>query len=179
VGVSRVTERRGFETAVQDALRFDVKLMLEQAIAGRELECSVLGNRDGAERPRASRAGEIRPRHGFYSYAAKYLDEAGAELLVPAPLDAATEARVQELSLRVFDVLECDGMARVDFFLASDGQLFVNEINTLPGFTPISMYPKLWESSGLTYTGLVTRLVDLALDKHRQRAGLKRDYEMS
>lgn len=201
VGVSRVTERKGFETAVEDALRFDVKLMLEQAIVGRELECSVLGNRTAAPasakrsgllaprsersaaaaleagRPRASRVGEIRPRHGFYSYAAKYLDEAGAELLVPAPLDPATEASVQELALRVFDVLECDGMARVDFFLAPDGQIVVNEINTLPGFTPISMYPKLWEASGLSYTDLVTRLVELALDKHRQRAGLKRDFE--
>ncbi len=179
VGVSRVTERQGFESAVEDALRFDVKLMLEQAIAGRELECSVLGNRHGTARPRASRVGEIRPRHGFYSYAAKYLDEAGAELLVPAPLDAPTEARMQELSLRVFDVLECDGMARVDFFLAADGRIVVNEINTLPGFTPISMYPKLWEASGLSYTDLVTRLVELAVEKHGQRAALKRDYELA
>ena len=177
VGVSKVADRRGFESALEDALRYDAKLMIEQAVPGRELECSVLGNRQGPERPRASRVGEIRPRHGFYSYAAKYLDESGAELLIPAPLDAATEARIQELSLRVFDVLECDGLARVDFFLAADGRLVVNEINTLPGFTPISMYPKLWEASGLSYTDLVTRLVELAFEKHEQRAGLKRDFE--
>lgn len=178
VGVGKVTDRRGFETAVEDALRYDRKLMVEQTVPGRELECSVLGNRLGAEKPRASRVGEIRPRHAFYSYAAKYLDEGGAELLIPAPLDPGVEARVQELSLRVYRVLECDGLARVDFFLAADGRLVVNEINTLPGFTPISMYPKLWEASGLSYTDLVSRLVDLALERHRQRAGLKRDFDI-
>jgi D-alanine-D-alanine ligase len=138
----------------------------------------VLGNRDGARPPRASRVGEIRPRHAFYSYAAKYLDDNGAELLVPAPLDAATEARVQELALRVFHLLEADGLARVDVFLAADGRLVVNEINTLPGFTPISMYPKLWEASGVSYMDLVSTLVDLALEKHRQRAALKRDFDV-
>jgi D-alanine-D-alanine ligase len=122
--------------------------------------------------------GEIRPRHAFYSYAAKYLDDNGAELLVPAPLDAATEARVQELALRVFHLLEADGLARVDVFLAADGRLVVNEINTLPGFTPISMYPKLWEASGVSYMDLVSTLVDLALEKHRQRAALKRDFDV-
>ena len=178
VGVSRVGDRRSFETAVEAAFRYDSKLMIEEAMPGRELECSVLGNRDGAELPRASRVGEIRPRHGFYSYAAKYLDGQAAELLVPAPIDASTEARVQDLALRVFDVLEADGLARVDFFLAVDGRLAVNEINTLPGFTPISMYPKLWLATGLSYTDLVTRLVDLALEKHRQRNALKRDYDL-
>jgi D-alanine-D-alanine ligase len=178
VGVSRVTERRGFETSVEEALRYDSKLMIEEAVPGRELECAVLGNRDGANRPRASRAGEIRPRHAFYSYAAKYLDDNGADLLVPAPIDAAMEARVQELALRVFHVLEADGLARVDFFLAADGRLVVNEINTLPGFTPISMYPKLWEATGLSYTDLVSTLVDLALEKHSQRRALKRDFDV-
>ena len=179
VGVSRVSDRRGFESAVEAALKFDTKLMIEEAVPGRELECSVLGNRDGIERPKASRVGEIRPRHEFYSYEAKYLDDHGAELLIPAPIEAATEAKVQELALRVFDVLEADGLARVDVFLAADGRIVVNEINTLPGFTPISMYPKLWEASGISYTDLVTRLVDLALEKHRLRTGLKRDFDLN
>jgi D-alanine-D-alanine ligase len=178
VGISRVNDRRGFETAVEEAFRYDIKVMIEEAVPGRELECSVLGNRDGAERPQASRVGEIRPRHAFYSYAAKYLDDHGADLLVPAPIDIATEARVQELALRVFHLLEADGLARVDFFLVEDGRLIVNEINTLPGFTPISMYPKLWEATGLAYTDLVTRLVDLALEKHRQRKALKRNFDL-
>lgn len=178
VGVSRVTDRRGFETAVEEALRYDSKLMIEEAVPGRELECAVLGNRDGATPPRASRVGEIRPRHAFYSYAAKYLDDNGAELLVPAPIDVATEAQVQGLALRVFRLLEADGLARVDLFLANDERLVVNEINTLPGFTPISMYPRLWEATGVSYTELVSTLVDLALEKHRQRAALKRDFDL-
>jgi D-alanine-D-alanine ligase len=179
VGVSRVADRRGFEGAVEAALRYDVKLMIEQAVPGRELECAVLGNRDGKEPLRASRVGEIRPRHEFYSYAAKYLDESGAELLIPAPVDPATEAQVQEIALEVFRVLEADGLARVDVFLANDGRIVVNEINTLPGFTPISMYPKLWEASGISYTDLVSKLVDLALEKHRLRIGLKRDFDLN
>ena len=117
-------------------------------------------------------------RHGFYSYAAKYLDDDGAELIVPADLPPGVEERVQELSLRVFETLECDGMARVDFFIGEDGRILVNEINTLPGFTPISMYPKLWEASGLSYTDLLTRLVELALERHRRRGALKRVFDL-
>ena len=177
VGVSRVTSRAEFEQALAQAFRYDQKVLVEEAVPGRELECSVLGNRlSPTHAPRASLAGEIRPKRGFYSYAAKYLEADGAELLVPAPLDAATLARVQALALRVFDVLECDGMARVDFFLRPDGQLLVNEINTLPGFTPISMYPKLWEASGLPFPKLVTQLVELALEREAQRRALVRDY---
>jgi D-alanine-D-alanine ligase len=122
--------------------------------------------------------GEIIPRHDFYSYAAKYLDENGAELVVPARLPPGVEERVRELSLRVFDVMECEGMARVDFFLRDNGSLIVNEINTLPGFTPISMYPKLWEVSGLSYRQLLTRLVELALERHQRRARLTRLYDL-
>jgi len=179
VGVSKAEDRRGFETAVQDALRYDDKLMIEEAIAGREIECSVLGNRGSrANPPRASRPGEIMPRHAFYSYAAKYLDDHGADLAVPAALDAATEARIRDLALRVFEALECDGLARVDFFLRPDGQVLVNEINTLPGFTPISMYPKLWEASGVPYRELISRLVDLALERHQGRRALQRSVDL-
>jgi D-alanine-D-alanine ligase len=179
VGVSRVGDRPAFERALEDAFRYDSKLIVEEAVAGREIECSVLGNRHSRDNPpRASRPGEIVPRHGFYSYAAKYLDDHGADLLIPATLEPALEARVRELALRVFDVLECDGLARVDFFLRPDGQVLVNEINTLPGFTPISMYPKLWEASGLAYRDLISRLVDLALERHARRKALKRDFDL-
>jgi D-alanine-D-alanine ligase len=177
VGVSKVMDRRGFESALEEAFCYDDKLLVEEAVTGREIECSVLGNRHSTGfPPRASRTGEVVPRHAFYSYVAKYLDENGAELRVPAPIDAATELRIQGLALRVFDVLECDGLARVDFFLRPDGGIFINEINTLPGFTPISMYPKLWEISGLSYGELVSRLVDLALERHQRRQALQRSF---
>jgi D-alanine-D-alanine ligase len=178
VGVAKAADRREFEAAVQDALRYDDKLMIEEAVRGREIECSVLGNRGSRTHPpRASRPGEIVPRHAFYSYAAKYLDDRGAELAIPAQLDAAVEARIRALALRAFETLECDGLARVDFFLLPDGRALINEINTLPGFTPISMYPKLWEASGVSYRELITGLVDLALERHQGRRALARTYE--
>ncbi|MDH5751482.1 MAG: D-alanine--D-alanine ligase [Deltaproteobacteria bacterium] len=180
VGVSRVDDEEGYRAALEEAFRFDDKVVVEEALPGREVECSVLGNRHSETwPPRASRVGEIIPSqelYGFYSYAAKYLDDNGAQLLIPAPITPGEEQRVQELAVRVFEVLECDGLARVDFFLAQDGRVVVNEINSLPGFTPISMYPKLWEASGLSYTDLLTRLVELALERHARRAALARDF---
>lgn len=179
VGVSKVTSRQEFETAVEEAFRYDTKLVIEEAVPGREIECSVLGNRHSKDHPpRASKAGEIIPKHGFYSYAAKYLDDDGAALEIPAKLDPKTEQRIQELALRVFHVLECDGLARVDFFLRADGEVFVNELNSLPGFTPISMYPKLWEASGLSYRDLISALVELAQERHRQRMALTRNFRV-
>ena len=140
----------------------------------------MLGNRlGGSERPQASRPGEIIPGHDFYSYEAKYLDPDGAKLCLPAELDSATEERVRELAVQAFEVLECDGLARADFFLQEDGRLLVNEINTLPGFTKISMYPKLWEISGLPYPKLITRLVELGLERHNQGKALNRSYDLS
>ena len=180
VGVSRVEDRGDYFRALADAFSYGEKVVVEQEIEGREVECSVLGSRYSETcPPKASRAGEIRPRHGFYSYAAKYLDHDGAELIVPADLPPGVEERIQQLSLRAFETLECDGMARVDFFFADDGRILVNELNTLPGFTPISMYPKLWEASGLSYTDLLTRLVELALERQQRRGALKRDYDMN
>jgi D-alanine-D-alanine ligase len=155
--------------ALEFAFRFDRKVIIEQRIAGRELECSVLGN----DQPRASLPGEIVVRHpdGFYSYEAKYLDETGAELRIPAELTPAEVSAVQALALSTFRALECRGLARVDFFLEPNGRLLVNEINTLPGFTSISMFPKLWEASGVELRQLVTELILLALEhKSRQRA---------
>src|SRR5262249_26986349 len=148
------------------------KVLVEQAVSGaREIECSVLGNDD----PIASVPGEIVVDHpdGFYSYAAKYIDERGARLQIPADLPDVRVREVHELALATFRALDCAGMARVDFFLAENGRLYVNEINTIPGFTAISMYPKLWEASGVTPRELVTRLIDLALERFRVRSRLR------
>jgi D-alanine-D-alanine ligase len=168
VGVRKVTTARQLRDAVAYAFQFDDKVIVEEAIAGRELECGVLGG-DAAL---ASVVGEIivTSADGFYSYDAKYLDEQGARLEIPANIDRKTALRVQRVAVRTFEVLECHGLARVDFFLTPKGQLLVNEINTLPGFTAMSMYPKLWEASGISGRTLVTRLIDLALERHARRA---------
>ena len=180
VGVSRVTSEPEFRAAIEEAFRFDRRVLVEEVVRGREIECSVLGNRPPTDHPpRASVPGEVIPKRGFYSYAAKYLDADGAGLAVPAELDEATVERVQALALRVFDALEAEGMGRVDLFLRSDGALVVNEINTLPGFTPISMYPKLWEASGLAYPDLLAQLIELGLERHREREKLERRVELT
>ncbi|MBI4524073.1 MAG: D-alanine--D-alanine ligase [Deltaproteobacteria bacterium] len=169
VGISKVKNRNQFRRAVRDAFQYDSKVLLEEHIQGREIECSVLGN----DHPIASLPGEILPRHEFYSYEAKYLDEKGAVLKIPAKLPPQLIREIQELSIRAFQVLCCEGMARVDFFLRDDREVLVNEINTIPGFTKISMYPKLWEASGLSYSQLIDRLVELALERFQRDARLK------
>lgn len=165
VGITKVGDRSTLPGALAEAFRRDGKAVVEKALAVREIECAVLGN----DEPIASVPGEIVPSRDFYDYTAKYRD-AGSRLLVPAPLDAALAARVRELAVRAFRALDLRGMARVDFFLTKpDGEVFVNEVNTLPGFTPISMYPKLWEASGLAYPELLARLVELALEERDAR----------
>jgi D-alanine-D-alanine ligase len=163
VGVSKVHNATEFEAALDEAFRYDKKVIIEEFIKGREIECSVLGNAS----PRASLPGEIVAKHEFYSYDAKYIDAEGALLEIPARLPAETVARIQGLALDTFRALECEGLARVDFFLRDDGEVLVNEINTMPGFTRISMYPKLWEASGLGYHELLDELVRLALERGR------------
>jgi len=177
VGVRRVASEEELRPALSHAFEFDIKALAEAAVPGREIECSVLGN----DEPLASVPGEVRVRHkdGFYSYEAKYVDEDGATLQIPAELSESQTAAVQELARKAFKVLECSGMARVDFFLRSDGGLVVNEINTIPGFTAISMYPKLWEASGLKPRELVSRLIDLAIERHERRKGLKTGYDFT
>ena len=162
VGISRVHDPTGFDAAMAEALRYARKAVVEHGFEGvREIECAVLGNDD----PVASVCGEVTPiGHEFYDYTSKYLDVDGARLDVPARIDDAVAARVQRMAVVAFEATECRGMARVDFFLRGD-ELFVNEINTIPGFTEISMYPKLWEASGLAYGELVERLIDLAQDR--------------
>jgi D-alanine-D-alanine ligase len=164
VGITKVLEPAGLRPALETALRYGRKALLERAVeGGREIECAVLGNDD----PVASVAGEIVPRgHPFYDYEAKYLDEHGAELLVPAPLAPETLEEVQRLAIAAFRAIDGAGMARVDFFLTAEGRLLLNEINTIPGFTGISMYPRLWEASGVPYPDLVERLIELALERH-------------
>ncbi len=172
VGVSRVESEAGLAAAIHEAFRFDRKILVERGIKGRELECSVLGNRD----PVASVPGEVIPKGSFYSYEAKYVDEDGAALEIPAKLSEADAARVRDMAVRAFTALECEGMARADFFLADSGELLVNELNTIPGFTSISMYPKLWEATGLPYAALVDRLIELAIERHAETRGLMTSY---
>jgi D-alanine-D-alanine ligase len=161
VGISKVHNEAEYPAAMRDAFRYDTKVIIEEFIPGRELECAVLGN----EQPAASVVGEIISTHEFYSYDAKYLDEKGAALEIPAKISGETQRRIQELAIQTFQTLCCEGLSRVDFFLRENGEVVVNEINTIPGFTKISMYPKLWEASGIGYTELISRLIDLAIDR--------------
>jgi D-alanine-D-alanine ligase len=161
LGVTRVSENAAasFDAAVETALALDAKVLVERAIEGREIECAVLGNED----PQASIPGEIVPGEAFYSYDDKYAADSLAQTRIPAALDEATRARVRETAVRAYRALECSGMARVDFFLERDsGTLYLNELNTIPGFTSISMYPKMWAATGLPGPALVTRLLELA-----------------
>jgi D-alanine-D-alanine ligase len=172
VGVSKVRSAGALADAVRAALAFDRKVLIERGVDAREIECAVLGN----DQPEASVPGEIIVHHpdGFYSYDAKYVDAAGSSWKIPADIPADTAVRVRTLAVSTFKTLELAGMARVDFFLARDtGALYVNEVNTIPGFTAISMYPKMWEASGLPATALVTRLVDLAIERRDARRALK------
>ena len=163
VGVSYSNDKASFEQGLSAALKYDPKVIIEEKIVGREIECAVLGNHS----PQASIPGEIVPKHDFYSFESKYLDEKGAELLIPAPLSEEEVQRVKDMALNTYVALECRGMTRVDMFLTASGQLIINEVNTIPGFTNISMYPKLWEASGLTQSQLMTRLIQLAIQEHQ------------
>ena len=170
LGVHKVSRADELSDAIADTLSYDCKILIERGVDAREIECSVLGNED----PRASVPGEILPGAEFYSYEAKYSGDSEAALLIPAPLSAELTRAVQTLAVRAFEVTECSGMARVDFFLERGTErVYVNELNTIPGFTSISMYPKLWEASGLGYAELISRLIDLALERHEARNKLR------
>jgi len=174
VGVSKVKTEEDFLKAMNEAFSYDHKILIEEYIVGREIECSVLGNED----PMASLPGELIPQHEFYSYEAKYLDEQGAQFVIPARLETHWQHQIQELAIRAFQAICCEGMARVDFFLTPDGKLFVNEINTIPGFTKISMYPKMWEVSGLPYGELLDRLIQLALERDNQDKQVQTSHQI-
>jgi len=170
VGITKVKQQKDLNAAVDTAFRFDTKVVIEKGIDGREIECAVLGLNQSA---RASLPGEIipSPQAEWYTYEAKYLSDNGAQIVVPANLDNLTSTRIQEFAVRVFRALECDGMARVDLFLErKTGEIFLNEANTIPGFTPISMYPKMWQASGLSYPDLISELIDLAFRRFHKIA---------
>jgi len=165
VGITKVKNNESIEAAITDAFRYDRKILVEEAILGREFECSVLGN----DHPEASLPGEIIPYREFYDYSDKYID-GKTDFIIPAKIPPALVSEIQRLSVEAFEAAECSGMARVDFFLQSGTQnLFVNEINTIPGFTEISMYPKLWEVSGLPFPRLLERLIELGLERHQKK----------
>src|SRR6266403_594453 len=179
VGVHKVKEPGGLNAALEDAFNYDRKILVEAAVNAREIEVSVLENLEGGADPLVSIPGEIDPTHEFYSYQAKYLDEKGAELIIPARLDPEETKRAQDIGRKAFTVLECEGMARVDLFLdRTSGDFFFNELNTIPGFTSISMYPKLWEASGISYKELLDKLIDLALEMHGEKARTKYAIEL-
>jgi D-alanine-D-alanine ligase len=172
IGVNKAENPKELDRAIHEAFLFDNKVLIEKGEIVREIEIAVL---DGNP-PMASVAGEIIPKGDFYSYEAKYVDENGADLVVPAALSSAQLKEVQELALKTFQVLEAAGLARVDFFMTQEGRFLVNEINTLPGFTKISMYPTLWKASGVSYGELIEKLIYLAIDRDKKYRRLQTDY---
>ena len=172
VGITKCRNGSDLYEGLLDAARFDRRILVERGVNAREIEISVLGNDD----PRASVPGEIIPRQDFYSYSAKYEDDSTG-LLIPAPLSEDTTKQIQDIAVKAYKAIDCAGMARVDFLLDKDSQeIFLNEINTIPGFTRISMYPKLWDASGLTYSKLIDRLIELAIERKTDRDRTERKY---
>jgi D-alanine-D-alanine ligase len=180
VGIHKANTMTEFVAAMMDARRYDDEILVEEFIAGREIELAVLENALSPAVPKVSMPGEIRVNHpdGFYSYTAKYLESEQTDLLVPAVLDEQLTSRLQQAAADIFTSLKCKGMARVDFFVNDKkGQIYFNEINTIPGFTSISMYPRMWQASGLSYSALLDCLIDLAQIRHNGRKQLVRAYQ--
>jgi D-alanine-D-alanine ligase len=175
VGITRVDTNRNLKEAIEYSLRFSDRIIVEKAVLKpREIEVSVLGN----HHPRASVPGEIVPKRGFYDYEAKYSDDS-TELIAPAKLNKKITKKLQDIAVDVFKALDCSGMGRIDFLMEKESEkIYVSEINTIPGFTQISMYPKLWELSGLKYKKLISTLIELAIEKHEEKNKLNTDYEM-
>ena len=170
VGITKAHDRAELGPCIDEAAKFDSKILVEEGVGGkkhkaREVECSVLGN----DAPEASLPGEIVPAKEFYDYNAKYLDE-GSELLIPAKLSKSETRKIRELAIAAFKAVDCSGLARVDFLMdPKNRKIYLNEINTMPGFTSISMYPKLWAATGLSYPELIGRLIDLGLERHADK----------
>lgn len=174
VGISKAHDRSELRAALDDAARYDRKLLVEVAVDAREIEVSVLGN----DEPIASVPGEVVPSNEFYDYAAKYLD-GESDLLIPAPIPSQTAEMIAQVAVDAYKAIDCAGMARVDFLLdRKTGRVYLNEMNTLPGFTPISMYPKLWEASGISYPELIDRLIQLALERHADKSRSLTEYQV-
>ncbi len=172
VGISKVNTEKEYLEGLKLAFEFDQKVLIEEFIKAREIECAVLGNR----KPIASIPGEVIAQHDFYSYEAKYLDEKGAIIEIPAKISPELTKEVKNLAIKTFEVLCCEGLGRVDVFLTPDNKLLVNEINTIPGFTKISMYPKMWEKTGIPYGELIDRLIILAMERFKREQKLKTSY---
>jgi len=169
VGISKVSKEEELLPAIKYAANFDKKIIVEKFIKGREIECSVMGN----ENPEASNPGEILPGEEFYSYEAKYSSESKTKTKNSADMAASIKERIRELAIKSYQVLECEGMARVDFFVEESGRIWLNEINTIPGFTSISMYPKMWEASGVNFSTLLDKLIHFAIERHTRDNNLK------
>lgn len=173
VGVHKIKSEQDFNEKIKDAFLYDHKIIAEEFVQGQELECSVKGLN---HQPQASVAGELVVKHEFYSYEAKYLDVNGAVSVIPAQITIEKMQELKDLAVKAYQVLGCEGLARVDFFLRPNGQLVINELNTLPGFTKISMYPMMWEGSGITYKNLITELIQFAFDKFEWDSSKKQTY---
>ena len=177
VGITKVKTEANLESAIEEAFRYDTKILIEEAINALELEVAVLESLDSQQDPIVSVVGEIKTKHEFYSYEAKYIDEHGAELLIPASITDDLKEKARETAKQIFLALDCEGMARVDLFMDKNThQIYFNEINTIPGFTTISMYPKLLEASGISYRELLTHLIQLAIKRHEAKTNLVRSY---
>lgn len=172
VGISKAINKKDLLVAISEAFQYDTKIILEEAIVGREIECAILGN----DQPLASIPGEIELLQGFYSYSAKYVDTDSSRPIVKAELSKSISKKIMKMAVNIFKTLECEGMSRIDFFLTSKGKVYVNEINTLPGFTNVSMYPKMLEQTGVAYSGLLDRLIALAMERKEEQSKLKRIF---
>ena len=168
VGVSFVADENAYNQAVEVGFSYDTKVLVEEKVTGREIECAVMGN----EIIEASVIGEILPKSAWYSFENKYVDEDGAKLAIPAQLTPAQAEKARNTAIETYRLLECRGLTRVDMFLLADDHIIVNEVNTLPGFTKVSMYPKMWEAAGLPYQQLVTKLIELAIEEHQKMNAL-------
>lgn len=172
VGVSKIENEKDFKSSLEKAFEYDRKIIVEEFIDGREIECAILGN----EKPIASVPGEVIVNNEFYSYETKYIDESGASLSIPADIPEEVTKKIQKLAIKSFKALSCEGMSRVDFFLKKDMSIIVNEINTIPGFTSKSMYPMLWNKSGVSYTKLIDKLIQLAIKRFKKEQLLETNY---
>lgn len=177
VGITKVKHEKDLVPAIKEAFRFDTKILIENGLTVQELELAVLEAKASGDAPHVSVVGEIKPVHEFYSYEAKYLDDNGATLHIPANVSDTIANAARKMAAEIFEALECEGMARIDLFLDKQtNQLYFNEINTIPGFTKISMYPKLMEATGFSYSSLLSHLVELAMKRHQEKTNLVRAY---
>lgn len=174
VGVSKVKDEATFHQAVEEAFRYDNSLLVEEFITGREVECAILGN----HRPEASYPGEIviSKNYDFYTFDAKYVDPEAVRIDVPAAMDAATAEKIRDISVKAYQALQCEDFSRVDLFLTADGKIYINEINTIPGFTNSSMYPMMWKERGVDFTPLISKLLDLAEERYQQGKRIEREF---